>query len=74
MNGMKTKVEITINNLKPCPCCGGIAHGQFEAFGTWVRITCSQCGLTTRAFPTQGYKLDPAAEAWNRRIGENDET
>jgi len=58
-------------NLETCPCCGGEARVQFEVYGTWVRVYCVECGLTTMSAPCAYYDPTPAAELWNSRV-END--
>ena len=59
--------------LKPCPFCGGKA---VFALGEKYRkehiqesdwIECSSCGAETAYFDSR----KEAAEAWNRRVGEN---
>ena len=56
-----------MNNLKPCPFCGGVPvlqehvfHGYTSTFG----IVCLDCCCETRQFY---YTEKEAAEAWNRR-------
>jgi len=58
-------------NLDACPCCGGEARAQFEVYGTWVRVFCVACGLSTRSEPTRNFDPTPAAMLWNKRV-END--
>lgn len=57
--------------LKPCPFCGGKAESctpwMGMAYGYWVR--CEACGCETEVSSTE----EQAAEAWNRRAGEQDE-
>lgn len=53
--------------LKPCPCCGGEARAQFEVYGTWVRVFCVECGLSTMSVPTRNFDPTPAAKLWNAR-------
>ena len=55
----------------PCPCCGGDARAQFEVYGTWVRVFCVACGLSTMSEPTRNFDPTPAAVLWNKRV-END--
>jgi len=68
--------------LKPCPCCGGEARAQFEvyvattlelhsSYGTWVRVFCVACGLSTMSVPTRNFDPTPATVLWNKRV-END--
>jgi len=60
-----TRPEI---KLDTCPCCGGEARAQFEVYGTWVRVFCVACGLSTRSEPTRNFDPTPAAELWNKRV------
>ena len=59
-----TRPEI---KLDTCPCCGGEARAQFEVYGTWVRVFCVACGLSTMSVPTHNYDPTPAAELWSAR-------
>jgi len=54
-------------SLDACPCCGGIAKVQFEVYGTWVRVFCVKCGLSTLSVPCKYVDPTPAVELWNRR-------
>ena len=61
-----------MDELKPCPCCGGESEIQDDscrtpkhpngAYSGW----CTDCGLMTDWYDTP----ELAAEAWNRRDGE----
>ena len=51
-----------MNELKPCPCCGGRAI-SFQLEPKRHKICCRLCGLQTEWFTTD----TEAAEAWNRR-------
>lgn len=62
-----------MNELKPCPFCGGEAciqrHeliGHEDTFG----VVCLNCRAETRQLFTHE---KVAARAWNRRVGEQDE-
>lgn len=65
------------DELKPCPCCGGIAlpkwfsisrPNESEPYGLSSEVRyyyeCRECGLRTKDFPTDSAAL----EAWNRRM------
>ena len=56
-----------MSELKPCPFCGWgtIVDGGFLNH----RCTCNSCGASTKPYPT----WELAVEAWNRRVGEQDE-
>ena len=57
--------------LKPCPFCGGNAESYTpwtgDAYGYWIR--CEECGCETDVYSAQKY----AVEAWNERVGEQNE-
>jgi hypothetical protein len=57
--------------IKPCPCCGGEARVQFEVYGTWMRIYCVDCGLSTMSVPASQFDearvQQLADELWNKR-------
>ena len=62
--------------LKPCPFCGGEAEfvlgeeyrEEHKQSKDWIQ--CSSCGIETPYFDTP----EKAAEAWNRREGEQNES
>lgn len=64
-----------MDNLKPCPFCGGEAvlnHGHMiTATGQYLaNVKCSECGIATRVVwstdsPEEAVK--EAIEAWNKR-------
>jgi len=57
-----------MNELKPCPFCGGTdCEARTADCGMTWYIFCSDCGLMC------GYALtkDTAKAAWNRRAGED---
>ena len=54
-------------SLDACPCCKGEARAQFEVYGTWVRVFCVKCGLSTLSVPCKYVDPTPAVELWNRR-------
>lgn len=60
--------------LKPCPFCGGKAKMQedFDIFYSSYVVACLQCGVR-QPHPRYGKELS-AANAWNERIKEENET
>ena len=61
-----------MNELKPCPYCGGEANIEsydpydgYQGDCTVWRVKCIEC----KAFIQRGTK-DEAIAAWNRRVGE----
>lgn len=58
--------------LKPCPFCGGKA--VMQSFSTQrekcirYRVICDKCGVENG---WEHFKSEEAAEAWNRRAGED---
>ena len=69
--------------LKPCPFCGGEAkmkHGFPRHQQKGIRqsvVQCKSCGCMTVTFSQLAYERwsdvdEQAAEAWNRRTGEQD--
>lgn len=65
-----------IENLKPCPFCGGEAHKQtyptdYPNWNTRSRIYCDCCGAEIEVYGTvETCKRDEdsAAKLWNRRV------
>ena len=56
-----------MNELKPCPFCGGEAYpdGQSNPNRTTsIYIECNRCGINTIGFNTE----EQAIKAWNRRV------
>ena len=54
-----------MDELKPCPCCGGNAkRKKNETLGQFVQ--CTKCGLRTDYYFNEGW----ATRAWNRRVNE----
>ena len=53
--------------LKPCPFCGGGA--AIGRHGDNYFIECCKCGSRTWFYKS----ADKATEAWNRRVGEQNE-
>lgn len=49
-----------MNELKPCPFCGGEAGILPE--GDYHEVTCQQCGVFV-----QGHTYESAIAAWNKR-------
>ncbi len=59
-----------MNELKPCPFCGGeariISH-RFHELSNTYGVTCKICGSETRQF----YRAEEdAVNAWNRRASD----
>lgn len=64
-------------NLKPCPFCGGraeISGGKYDGKSTSY-VECARCmAMGEFFFVSPEYASnDRAIEAWNRRVGEQDE-
>ena len=59
--------EMKQMKLKSCPFCGWgtIVDGGFLNH----KCTCNSCGASTKGYPTWGL----AMEAWNKRVGEQDD-
>lgn len=59
-----------MDNLKPCPFCGGEAEHEIfdDGFFIYCRVECKPCGvMMTKAYTTGNEGIT----AWNRRV--NDE-
>lgn len=56
-----------MNELKPCPFCGGkaIVEGHHNRFVEWYLCSCPECHVS-QAGNEYGFKFG-AIEAWNRR-------
>lgn len=64
--------------LKPCPFCGGEAALVASPDSFSCQVRCTKCGAETREienigsyFTTYYSNAIEAAEAWNKRAGEN---
>lgn len=72
-----------MNELKPCPFCGGEAklqrtqHPKIENEAAWIE--CSNCGAMSNIFAVPLHRIPPRAKvgsvcfepirkAWNRRV------
>lgn len=55
-----------MDELKPCPFCGGEAYVQFSAFQT-AEVVCSKCGARGTAWCFEKNE-ERAIESWNRRV------
>ena len=67
-----------MEELKPCPFCGGkaeISSGQFDGKATSY-VMCQKCGAKGEFFfVSPKYASDDRAiKAWNIRVGEADES
>lgn len=60
-----------MNELKPCPFCGGEAaiREYSNGFNIWFRVRCDSCGVAQDGI-RNGYGKEQAVEAWNRRVKE----
>jgi Lar family restriction alleviation protein len=56
-----------MNDLKPCPFCGGkaIVEGHHNRFMEWYLCSCPECHVSQTG-NEYGFKFE-AIEAWNRR-------
>jgi len=53
-----------MKQLKPCPCCDGVAKGFLrDGKDSWI-VQCMACSLRTDAFVSPMY----ATEAWNNEF------
>ena len=72
-----------MSDLKRCPFCGGEAsyitymseQGLFTKSKQHIYCKCKDCKAQTQAYPESVHytAVEKAAEAWNRRAGEQDE-
>lgn len=61
-----------MNDLKPCPFCGGEANYLTENFGEYVWVRCGVCGVQTSKYYKNAIIDGKNGEervttAWNRR-------
>lgn len=55
-----------MEQLKPCPFCGGKALGPTDA---WPHmIVCEDCGAGVKGFKYAGAGAWEAIQKWNRRV------
>lgn len=58
-----------MEELKPCPFCGG--KGKFvDVNGFWCVVICDKCNATSNSiqYSSEYTAKEKAIEAWNRRI------
>ena len=76
--------DTDINNLKPCPCCGGKAEFKCDLhiepvidesgaysdadFYYWEYVRCTECGLEVRSDNEDDEHEGITILKWNRRI------
>lgn len=61
-----------MNELKPCPFCGGEASilvKDWDNRADEYKITCSLCGVMQKNYT---FEKSDAIAAWNRRAGESE--
>lgn len=64
-----------MDELKPCPFCGGEANFITENFGEYVWVKCSVCGVQSSKYfknaIVDGKNGEEwAAMTWNRRVSD----
>lgn len=62
-----------MNDLKPCPFCGGEGRVQehiFHGYANTYGVVCLDCCAETRQFYCT---MDEAVKAWNRRAERKEE-
>lgn len=59
-----------MNELKPCPFCGGEAKvkAYSNGYNIWFRVMCDDCGVAQDGIRNGYYGEEQAIEAWNRRV------
>lgn len=62
-----------MDELKPCPFCGGEADLFEENFGKTVWVQCTECGLSTSRYDKDAIVDNKngeewATSRWNRRV------
>ena len=55
--------DLTNQELKPCPFCGGEGIVDPHDNDTWCTITCEDCDASSGVFSS----IEDATEAWNKR-------
>lgn len=57
-----------MDNLKPCPFCGGeaIMTKRYNRFSEWWLISCKKCHISQTGSEFE-FSFE-AIEAWNRRV------
>lgn len=66
-----------MNDLKPCPFCGGDAQLDHVQLGItlYSKVRCLNCHCSTKEFciSTKVSSDELSIEAWNKRVGDSDE-
>ena len=72
---------MNMNELKPCPFCGGeaeVIRSTRSMCYEEYRVGCGKCGAMVKNFSNPLWKVSyfdteaEAIEAWNRRVSEQD--
>lgn len=68
-----------MNDLKPCPFCGGEAllwlscgeNGEWDSYSDICDVMCENCRASTGSYVSQHKEeaMDKAIKAWNNREG-----
>lgn len=67
-----------MDELKPCPFCGGEGHMEIKDRADYREyyqtgfIVCERCGCRTRSVDTSHGWKKIVIEAWNRRVNNGD--
>ena len=61
--------EEGLDELKPCPFCGGKAHFIFDHNREYLYVGCNNCRIKLGGFNPR--TKDKAIKCWNTRKGEN---
>lgn len=70
---MKKEGRTKMDEVKPCPFCGGkaLADCNYGKHGFFVFVSCQVCGARSKCFAASNLKpnefWEQAIKAWNRR-------